>query len=145
MTPSLDSPLVRSPSDRALRRRALVGTIAALPAIYFVGASVLKYNLGFESAYDPIEALTATADRQRVFNAVTPFVFIGGLATAWALNFSPLARLRTRFTRGAVNGQFQVRARPANLFVAFVAGGTMALLLGYLLLENLHHLRHGTP
>ena len=145
MTPLLDSPLVFTPSDRALRRRALVGTIAAIPAIYFVGASLLKYSLGVDFAYDPIEVLTTTPDRQRVFNAVTPFVFIGGLVTAWALNFSPLARLRTRFTRGAINGQFQVHARPANMFVAIVAGGTMALLLGYLLLENLHHLRHGMP
>ena len=144
MTRVFDSPLASAPSDRALRRRAIAGTIAALPAIYFVGASVLKYHMGFEAAYDPIDALTATPERQRVFNAVTPFVFIGGLAIAWVLNFS-FARLHTRFARGEIISQFSVRARPVNLLVATVAGGTMALLLGYLLLENLHHLRQGIP
>lgn len=146
MSLELDSPAAPvTLSPRALRRRALAGILVAFPAAYFVSASLLKYGLGVEGPYAPFEMLTATPQHQRLFNLLSPFVFVGGLVAACVLNALPLVNVRTRWSRGDLVGQLRVYVRPANMIVAAVAGGTLAILLGYLLMENLHHLGRGIP
>lgn len=130
-----------SPSARALQRRAVAGALAAAPAVYFVAANLLKEGLGIGAFYEPIAMATATPDAQRLFNAVTPFVFVGGLVAGWALNFYPLVRLRARRARTGIVGHLRVHLRPANLLVAMISGGTFAILMLYLVLENFTHAR----
>jgi hypothetical protein len=139
----VDSPSLHTftPSQRALHRRAIAGALAAAPAMYFVGASLLKYGIGVDVFYDPIDAMTATRESQQVFNAVTPFVFIGGLVGAWALNVYPLVRWRAWRARGGMVGQLRVHLRPINLLVAATSAATLGALLLYLVMENLNHLR----
>jgi hypothetical protein len=68
-------------------RLAAVGALLLLAPLYFVSASLLKYGLGIGFLFDPLEAILSVAERRVVFNVVSPFVFLGGLCLALALNF----------------------------------------------------------
>ena len=84
------------------RRLAVVGALLLLAPLYFVSASLLKYGLGIGFLFDPLEAILSVAGRRVVFNMVSPFVFLGGLCLALALNFYAVARLNLRREEGTI-------------------------------------------
>jgi hypothetical protein len=71
------------------RRLASIGFVLLLAPLYFVSASLLKYELGVGFLFDPLEAFLSVAGRREVFNLISPVVFLGGLGLALALNITP--------------------------------------------------------
>ena len=61
--------------------------------MFFVVASLLKYELGIGLLFDPLEALLSRPGIWHVFNLVSPVVFLGGLILALGLNAQAILRL----------------------------------------------------
>jgi len=83
------------------RRLAVVGSLLLLAPLYFVSASLLKYGLGIGFLFDPLEVFLSPSGRRVVFNLVSPFVFLGGLRLALALNTYAVARERKKRRKDA--------------------------------------------
>jgi hypothetical protein len=118
------------------RRLAVVGSILLLAPLYFVSASLLRYGLGIGFLFDPLEAFLSAYGRRVVFNAVSPFVFFGGLCLALALNTYAVARLNVRREEGALVSTVRLKLNLSNIAVAAVSILLLVTLLGYMFLEN---------
>ena len=82
------------------RKLAVVGFVLILAPLYFVSASLLEFGLGVGFLFDPLETFLSVAGRRAVFNAVSPFVFLGGLCLALALNIYAVVRLDVKEKQG---------------------------------------------
>ena len=103
-----------------------VGLVVALPAIYFFTGSFLKYELNLLPNFD-------------IF-IPPPIVMVGGLLLAIVLNMFPLLWIQPM--RGQKSPAMRlVTLKPWNTAIVGIAGVFLALLLGYVLVENLaeHH------
>jgi hypothetical protein len=118
------------------RRLAVVGTLLLLAPLYFVSASLLKYGLGIAFLFDPLETFLSVAGRRVVFNAVSPFVFLGGLSLALALNTYAVMRVNVRSEAGTLVSTVRIKLRLWNIAVAAASILLLATLLGYVFLEN---------
>jgi hypothetical protein len=118
------------------RRLAVVGSILLLAPLYFVSASLLKYGLGIGFLFDPLETFLSTYGRRVAFNAVSPFVFLGVLCLALALNTYAVTRLNVRREEGTLVGTVRLKLSLSNIAVAAVSILLLATLLGYVFLEN---------
>jgi hypothetical protein len=117
------------------RRLAVVGSVLLLAPLYFVSASLLKYGLGIGSLFDPLEAFLSISGR-RVVNAISPFVFLGGLCLALALNTYAVARLNVSREDGTLVSTVRIKPGLWNIAVAALSILLLATLLGYAFLEN---------
>jgi hypothetical protein len=121
------------------RRLAVVGLALLLAPLYFVTASLLKYGLGIGFLFDPLEAFLSVAGRRVVFNVISPFVFLGGLSLALALNIYAIARLNVSKEDGTIVSTVRIKLGLWNLAVAALSILLLATLLGYAFLENFTH------
>ena len=99
------------------------GLLMAAPALYFVTANVLKYELG---AAPGLEVAP-----------IHPAILIGGLALAMTVNLWPILRVGIRRTEGELTVAVSVRTRPWNLVIVALAAATLGALLAYAVVENL--------
>jgi len=118
------------------RRLAVVGSVLLLAPLYFVSASLLKYGLGIGFLFDPLETFLSADGRRAVFNAISPFVFFGGLCLALALNTYAVAQLNVSREEGTLVSTVRLRLNLSNILVAAVSILLLATLLGYVFLEN---------
>src|ERR687885_844449 len=91
------------------RRLAVIGFLLLLTPLYFVSASLLKYNLGIGFLFYPLEAFLSVTGRRDVFNVVSPAVFLGGLGLALALNVYAITRLYISRADGTIPRTRRVR------------------------------------
>jgi hypothetical protein len=117
-------------------RLAVAGSVLLLGPLYFVSASLLKYGLGIGFIFDPLETFLSTSGRRVVFNAVSPFVFLGGLCLALALNTYAVARVNVSREEGTLVSTVRLKLRLSNIAVVAVSILLLATLLGYVFLEN---------
>jgi hypothetical protein len=118
------------------RRLALAGLVLLSAPLFFVVASLLKYELGVGFLFDPLEALLADPGRQHVFNLVSPVVFLGGLLLALALNAYAVLRLDVGREDGVIVGTVRLETRFWNIGVAGVSLLLLVTLVGYFFAEN---------
>jgi hypothetical protein len=118
--------------DRGL---AVVGSVLLLALLYFVSASLLKYGLGIGFLFEPLETFLSLGGRRVVLNVVSPFVFLGGLCLALALNTYAVARLSVRRGDGTIVSTVKLKLRLSNIVVAAVSI-LLPALSGYVFLEN---------
>ncbi len=121
------------------RRLAVVGLLLLLAPLYFVSASLLEYGLGVGFLFDPLEAFLSVAERRIVFNVVSPFVFLGGLCLALALNTYAVARLNFRREEETMVSIVRLKLKSSNIAVAVISILLLATLVGYVFLENFTH------
>src|SRR5215210_3304809 len=121
------------------RKLAVVGLVLLLAPLYFVSASLLKYGLGIGFLFDPLEAFLSVAGRRNVFNVVSPFVFLGGLSIALALNTYVIARLNFRREEGTIVSTIRLKLKLSNIVVAALSILLLTTLLSYVFLENFTH------
>jgi hypothetical protein len=118
------------------RRLALAGVALLTAPLFFVAASLLKYELGIGFLFEPLEALLSDPQRLRVFNLVSPVVFLGGLGLALALNAYAVLRLNVGREDGAIVGTVRVQVRFWNIAVTAVSLLLLVTLVGYFFVEN---------
>jgi hypothetical protein len=113
------------------------GLILLLSPLFFVAASLLKYELGIGFLFDPLEALLSDPERLRVFNLVSPVVFLGGLLLALILNAYAVLRLNVGREDGAIVSTVRLETKFWNIAVVAVSLLLLATLVGYIFVENL--------
>jgi hypothetical protein len=119
------------------RRLAWAGLALLLAPLFFVAASLLKYELGIGFLFDPLEGLLSEPARQYVFDLVSPVVFLGGLCLALALNAYAVVRLNVGREDGAIVGTVRLEVRFWNIAVVVISLLLLAALVGYFFVENL--------
>jgi hypothetical protein len=117
-------------------RLAWAGLALLSAPLFFVAASLLKYELGIGSLFDPLEVFLSDPQRLRIFNLVSPVVFLGGLSLALALNAYAVLQLNVGREDGAVVGTVRLEARFWNIAVMAVSLLLLVTLLGYFFAEN---------
>jgi hypothetical protein len=118
------------------RRLAWVGLALLSAPLFFVAASLLKYELGIGFLFDPLEALLSEPERQHVFNLVSPVVFLGALCSALALNAYAVVRLTVGREDGAIVGSVRLEVKFWNIAVVLMSLLLLAALMGYFFAEN---------
>jgi hypothetical protein len=118
------------------RRLAWTGLVLLSAPLFFVVASLLKYELGIGFLFDPLESLLSEPGRRYVFNLVSPPAFLGGLGLAVVANLYAALRLDIRREDGAVVNTVRLEIKVANIAVILVSLLLLAALLGYAFLEN---------
>src|SRR5258706_6242056 len=114
-----------------------LGLILAFPALYFVIAAILKFQFANNFLFGFVETLLSRTNGQENFNAITLFLFGGGLLLAFGLNiFSQIEIIRTNTN---IFSYKIVRLRPQalNLSVVVITGFIGLIILSYLAIENL--------
>ena len=102
---------------------ALIGLIAALPVIYFVTGSIMKYELGLLQSIQ--------------IHTFPPALLLGGGLLALVLNFYPLVRLSFLRSHNSFTLSVTLNFKPLNFMVFSAAGLIMLVLVGYVIAENL--------
>jgi hypothetical protein len=119
------------------RKLAWAGFVLLSAPLYFVVASLLKYELGIGLLFDPLDALLLSEPGRRyAFNLVSPVVFLGGLILALVINTYAVLRLNVGREDGEIVGVVKLEVRIWNIAVAVVSFLLLATLLGYFFAEN---------
>src|SRR5215218_4282732 len=99
--------------------------------LYFVTASLLKYGLGIGFLFDPLDkALMSDPENLRVFNLVSPLVFLGGLGLALVLNTYAVLRVNLSREDGTIVSTVRVEMKLANIAVVVVSSLLLGTLVG---------------
>jgi hypothetical protein len=118
------------------RRLALAGLVLLSAPLFFVAASLLKYELGIGVLFDPLDAFLSEPGRRHVFNLISPVVFLGGLSLTLALNAYAILRLNVGREDGAIVGTVRLEVRFWNIAVAALSLLLLVMLVGYFFVEN---------
>jgi len=92
-----DDVIALSPLGRISdRTAAVIGILAILAPLYFAAAAILKEAAGIGIFFEPLERLFY-ADREtlRIWNVVSPLVFLSGMFFAIVLNAAAMCRLNS--------------------------------------------------
>jgi len=117
----------------------IIGLGLVAPALFFVLASVLKYNFGVSQPFNLFESMLATPDRLRLFNLISPFIFVGGLLAGVIVNLYPQMEMQIRRDHGRLVATITAEARPINLAIVILGCLLLVTLFGYVAVENLAH------
>lgn len=120
------------------RSAAFLGLILSLPAVLFVSAQVLKYELGVPFLYDALGFLSSPA-RYPLYDALSPVIFVGGTLAAVVLNAWMVLRVAVRREDDMLVGTLTLTPKVANLSIVVLAGLVLLILVTYLVVENLSH------
>jgi len=104
--------MIRSEDRAGLRRRALLGAALVGPSAAFITAALLKYGLGVSLFFEPIERLSRNPAAWRVFNLVSPVVFLVGSLLAVVLNGLVVAGFQLRRVEQTLTTTVTLRLRP---------------------------------
>lgn len=114
-----------------------VGVALLLAPLFFVSASLLKYGLGIGLFFDPLDrAFMSDPERLRIFNLLSPLVFLGGLGLALALNVFAVVRLNISREDGTIVSTVRLQIKFLNIAVVAMSFLLLVALVGYAFLEN---------
>ena len=105
---------------------AALGLLLTMPALYFVIANLLKYQLN-------------VLPGMRVL-PIHPALLLGGLVLAGLLNLWPLVRIVTKRMDDLLTIIISLRVRLWNLVILGLAVVTLSTLLIYVAVENFGHI-----
>ncbi len=116
-----------------------IGFVLLLPALLFVSASVLKYEVGVAFLYDNL-GFFANPQSLPLYNTLSPALFLGGPLLAAALNIGAIMRLTIHKHGDSIVGTIDVKTRLLNIAIVATSSLLLMILIGYLIVENLGHL-----
>jgi|GEM_PF-3398878 len=114
----------------------LLGAILIFPTFYFIVSSILKSKFGINGPFNLIDGLLKTNHGQANFNAISPFIFAGGIALAFLINLLVQIQFSKSKTSLIKYKLIWKRVRPFNFAVLLMSCILGSVLLTYLLLEN---------
>jgi len=113
-----------------------LGLVLAFPALFFILASFLKSQFDSNFLFGAVDYFLNRTNGQENFNAITPFIFGGGLSLAFGINvFAQLENFTTPNIFKHKNLKISFKA--LNLFVVILTGILGLTVLSYLAFENL--------
>jgi hypothetical protein len=114
-----------------------IGLLFSFPALYFIVASILKFQLGYDFLFYPVDAILSQPNGQTNFNAITPFLFGGGLLLSFSLNFFTQFKIQKtdkNILHYKISG---LSDSHLNLYVLLITGVVGLAIIAYLAVENL--------
>ena len=136
-TINIDIPGIHLRSKRVNPSTAIIaGILLAFPAIYFIVASVLKYNFSFPFLFDPLEVLYASKEIAHAWNLIAPVIFIGGLISAFILNLVATLSISIRKVKRPFKINVSFYPNVSNLIVGAVSILSFLIIIGYAITEN---------
>lgn len=105
------------------RSSAVLGFLFLAPALWFVTANVLKYELGFLPGWNILP--------------LHPTLLLGGIAAAMVLNAASVTTFQWQRRGQSIRCQFEITLRVWNALVLALAGLSLLALLAYAVAENL--------
>lgn len=117
-------------------RYGLFGIVLILPSFYFIFSNILKFRFGINGPYNFIEYLLQNKYGQANFNAISPFIFGGGLALAFFINLFEqiqFIKSKTSITRFKL---IWTNLHIMNLAIVLISCCLSSVILTYLMLEN---------
>jgi hypothetical protein len=137
LTATFSNDYFQSRKDMSVNRRyGVLGLILVFPVFYFCVSSILKFSLGISAPFSIIEGLLKSPHGQANFNAITPFIFGGGLVLSVIINL--FALIKPIKSNGSF-GQFTINRTmilSLNFAVLIMSCALSLTLLIYLFLEN---------
>ena len=115
--------MIRSPLMQSPNLFAGIGFILSLPALYFVTANILKYELG----------LLGTME----IYAFSPIVLLGGTMLAVGLNLFPILHFAIQKGEDTITITTTIKTRLWNMTVLLAGVLLFVILFGYAVVENL--------
>ncbi|HEV2865393.1 MAG TPA: helix-turn-helix transcriptional regulator [Allosphingosinicella sp.] len=118
------------------------GALLTLPCMVFVLLNLLKYGVGVAAPYDAAAQAGASLGLADAFMRISPPLFLGGPLLALVLILIAHVTVRGSWGNGALSVS-GVELRSSRSAIALTAAATASLLVlvGYLAVENLAHLR----
>ena len=117
-------------------RLAEIGFVLLVVPLFFVVSQVLKYELGIGFLADPLEAFLADPGRAKIFDLLSPILFLGGLGLALGLNTYAVLRLDVDREDGTIVSTLRLEIKLLNIAVVAMSVLLLVTLVGYALLEN---------
>jgi transcriptional regulator with XRE-family HTH domain len=117
-------------------RTVLIGIIIMMPAVYFVSANILKYGFGISFLAEPLDVFYLNTDILKIFNFISPIIFLGGLALAFLLNIMVLLSINVSMKSGRIHSAISITPKIANLIIVITCMLFTVTLLFYVIGEN---------
>ncbi len=127
---------IRTPQLNS-RKSFLLGIIIMLPAVYFLVANVLKYNFGISFMHDSLNIVYSNESVFKIFNSISPFIFLGGLLVALAVNMLTMLSINIESAKGTLKSSMALTPRLANMVIVIISLLAFSLMFGYAVVENL--------
>jgi len=115
----------------------LVGFLLSLPALYFVSANILKYYAGIDWLARPLEPIYTDPVSFKLFNIISPFIFLGGTLLAIVLNIIPFLKIGVGYRHGSLKGNLTIQITKLPIPLIGMSIILMTILLTYAIMENL--------
>jgi len=113
-----------------------VGIIMVFPAVYFILASILKYNCGISFLFEPLEIFFSSYEMLKVFNLVSPLIFLFGLLGAFVINFLTMFSIRFWKDKSIFQSEISFSPMTLNLFVSGLSLTSILIMFTYAVVEN---------
>ena len=121
-------------------RKIIAALLCVTPGALFVLVSLAR-SIGFKGPYDLLASVGSGLMSFRVFNLVSPVLFVGGAGVAVLLCLPSFLRLRTKSENAALAiTAIEFRRVPLAMAIALVAAVSGCALILYAALENLRTL-----
>ena len=114
----------------------IVGLMMVFPAVYFISASILKYNFGISFLFDPLEIFFSSYEMLRIFNLISPVIFVFGLLGALLTNLLTMFSVKLWKEKSTIQSEISFSPRALNLLVSVISFSTLMIMLTYAFGEN---------
>ena len=118
------------------RTAFVLGLIIIFPAIYFMSASVLKYNLGISVFFEPLEIFYSSSEILKYFNLISPVIFLSGIVGAFIVNLLVMLSIRLWRENGVIQTEVSFSPKVMNLMISILSITTLLLMFTYFFAEN---------
>jgi transcriptional regulator with XRE-family HTH domain len=118
------------------RKITLLSIILMSPALFFITASIAKYNLGIDFLFEPWSWLFSYKEFMPVFNNVLPLLFSGGLTITVLINLNQMFSVSLYSDSGKLNGNLVFNPAIENGLILTMSLLALLILLGYAFVEN---------
>ncbi len=115
---------------------ALIGLLFVLPAFYFISANILHYYCNISILHSSLTYIYENSTAFKIFNFVSPIIFLGGTFLAIYINFSVLFQFNFQQINNKFIGTLTYSKKKTNLVVLLFAFCIVIVLVGYAFIEN---------
>jgi hypothetical protein len=115
---------------------SIVSLMLAIPTAYFLGISVLKFELGIAAPYDTIAPFLGRTGISESLGWNINLLILAGPVVAFALSIFRVLRIKFQFTQNHFLFQFILKKRWLPLLAASFSASVLGILFIYLVREN---------
>lgn len=113
----------------------IAGALLVFPALYFMVAAVLNFEMGISGLWKPIDPVFANPANKHLGWNINLLILFGPVL-ALLLNFFSLVKIKWQNEKEQLQLSFSIRKHWVNILVAVVSALVLASIFAYLVAEN---------